>query len=232
LDSGLRRLRHRIAFTLIELLVVIAIIAILAAMIIPITGAVKKAKLRTRTQAELKTVENAINQYKTKHGFYPPDNPGQPNGINQLFYELSGTTNNGAIYTTLDRSASITPVDIQGAFPGKNGFMNTMQGKAGDEGIIAENFLKNGIRQDQIATVNPGGGQKVNILVGSVRWPANQPGELLPAQPTQNADSYNPFRYVSTGPTNNPTSYDLWIDIFVDGKTNRFCNWSEKYLTP
>jgi len=234
LGSSSRTTHHasRLAFTLIELLVVIAIIAILAAMIIPITGAVKKMKLRTRTETELRTIENAINQYKTKHGFYPPDNPGVATGINQLFYELSGTTNNGAIYTTLDRSASITPADLTAAFPGKNGFMNTMRDKAADEGIIAENFLKNGIGKDQIATVDPGGGRKVNILVGSVRWPVGQPGELLPGQPASSADSYIPFRYVSTGPTNNPTTYDLWIDIIVDKKTNRFCNWNDKYLTP
>src|SRR5689334_19390274 len=110
--------KSRLAFTLIELLVVIAIIAILAAMIIPITGAVKRMKLRTRTQTQLKAVETAILQYKTKHGFYPPDNPGAP-GINQLFYELSGTTNNGSIFTTLDRSASIDSTMISQAFPGK-----------------------------------------------------------------------------------------------------------------
>ena len=100
----------RLAFTLIELLVVIAIIAILAALIIPITGVVKKMKLRTRTETELGAVENAIEQYKTKHGFYPPDNPGY--AINQLYYELSGTTNNAdrdpnnPTYGTLDRSAA------------------------------------------------------------------------------------------------------------------------------
>src|SRR6516164_3226495 len=63
-DFGLRTLDFRLkhfglkrGFTLIELLIVIAIIAILAAMIIPITGAVKKAKLRGRTEKELTQVE-------------------------------------------------------------------------------------------------------------------------------------------------------------------------------
>ncbi len=35
----------------------------------------------------------------------------------------------------------------------------------------------------------------------------------------------NPFRYIYPG-TNNPTSYDLWIDLRISGKTNLICNWS------
>src|SRR5947209_7127483 len=62
-----------LAFTLIELLVVIAIMAILAALIIPITGAVTRAKLRSRTKTELRQIESAIVNYKTKKGIYPPD---------------------------------------------------------------------------------------------------------------------------------------------------------------
>jgi len=209
---------------------VIAIIAILAAMIIPITGAVKRMKLRTRTQTQLAAIQTAIIQYKNKHGFYPPDNPGVASGVNQLYYELSGTTNNGETYTTLDRASSIDVATIGAAFNGKTGFLNTMRGKGGDEGIIADNFLKQGLNQDQIATLTTPAG--VKILVGSVKYPHGQAGELLVDQPTPGAESYNPFRYVSTNPTNNPNGFDLWIDIIVEGKTNRFCNWSEKYLTP
>jgi prepilin-type N-terminal cleavage/methylation domain-containing protein len=223
LDFGRKR-----AFTLIELLIVIAIIAILAAMIIPITSAVKRVKLRSRTEKELRQVETAIELYKTKHGFYPPDNPGATDSVNPLFYELTGTTNNGSIFTTLDRSASIDPASIQKAF-NKPGFMNTMQGKAGDEGIIAENFLKGGIRADQVATITENGA-KVNILVGTVGWPSDRPGNPLSAGPAPGT-FYNPWRYNSTNPTNNPGKYDLWIDIFVDGKTNRFSNWETTYKT-
>jgi len=224
LDFRLKHFGLKRGFTLIELLIVIAIIAILAAMIIPITGAVKKAKLRGRTEKELTQVETAIELYKTKHGFYPPDNPG--NALNPLYYELSGTTNNGNVYTTLDRSASITPTAIQTAF-GKTGFMNTMQGKAGDEGIIAENFLKSGLSAQQVATIGA-----VNILIGTVGYPRLQPGELLPNQPPGADLTYNPWRYNSTNPTNNPGRYDLWLDIIIDGKTNRFCNWEKKYIIP
>src|SRR5437764_14362813 len=71
--------RHRLAgFTLIELLIVVAIIAILAAMIIPITGAVGRARTLSKARSELERVATAIELYKAKLGHYPPDNPGLP----------------------------------------------------------------------------------------------------------------------------------------------------------
>ena len=42
-----------------------------------------------------------------------------------------------------------------------------------------------------------------------------------------NASGLNPWRYVSPG-TNNPTSYDLWIQLVIGGKTNLICNWSKE----
>jgi hypothetical protein len=39
--------------------------------------------------------------------------------------------------------------------------------------------------------------------------------------------SGNPFRYVYPG-TNNPSSYDLWIDLSISGKTNRISNWTRQ----
>ena len=38
----------------------------------------------------------------------------------------------------------------------------------------------------------------------------------------------NPWRYNSTNPTNNPGGFDLWVDIYVGGKTQRVSNWSKK----
>ena len=38
----------------------------------------------------------------------------------------------------------------------------------------------------------------------------------------------NPYRYNSSSPTNNPRSYDLWIDVLIGGKINRISNWSEQ----
>ena len=62
-------------FTLIEMLVVIAIIGILASLIFPVTAAVARARIRKSASAQLMQATTAIEEYKTKLGYYPPDNP-------------------------------------------------------------------------------------------------------------------------------------------------------------
>ena len=56
-------------------------------------------------------LETAIDRYKSAYGFYPPDSTTTCNGtpINQLYYELLGTTNDGVNYITLDGSAKVLP---------------------------------------------------------------------------------------------------------------------------
>jgi prepilin-type N-terminal cleavage/methylation domain-containing protein len=212
-------IRH--AFTLIELLVVIGIMAILAALIIPITGAVTRAKLRSRTRAELRSIESAIENYKSKKGYYPPDNPGNAEFLNQLYYELSGTVYSNGVYVTLDGNSVLDPATVNSPIYGKGfqGIVNTTKG-SGDEGMAAQKFIRD-LKPAQLAELKSG----AKILVGSVGWdsPTGQPISVPPAK----VPKLNPFCYVSTNPTNNPKSFDLWIDILVQGKTNRICNWSE-----
>jgi len=39
----------------------------------------------------------------------------------------------------------------------------------------------------------------------------------------------NPWRYNSSNPTNNPGSYELWIQlVFAPGKSNLICNWTKQ----
>jgi type II secretory pathway pseudopilin PulG len=92
------------------LLVVIAVIAILASLIFPITAAVNKNKIRSRTQSELAQLETAIESYKAKLGFYPPSDTNFL-APNVLFYELRGTTFNSAnnSYETLDKACKSAP---------------------------------------------------------------------------------------------------------------------------
>jgi prepilin-type N-terminal cleavage/methylation domain-containing protein len=73
--------RNRIGFTLIELLVVISIIAILAGLLIPVIGSVRRRGQVTATVLEIQNLKNAIEQYKQKFGDYPPD------GSNSLVLE-------------------------------------------------------------------------------------------------------------------------------------------------
>jgi prepilin-type N-terminal cleavage/methylation domain-containing protein len=213
------------AFTLIELLVVIAVIAILASMIFPVTGAMKKRATRVRAQAELAQVEAAIERYKAKHGFYPPDHPGNP-VINQLYFELLGTTNWGAgvnkWYQTLDGSAQTNYVGLTNTFgPNVEGVVNSSMAGGGDDGPVATAFLT-GLKPTQVGELLPG----VKLLACSVPWPYDP---ATPDYPTTKS-GLNPWRYVSSSPTNNPASYDLWVDILIAGETNRICNWSKQPL--
>jgi prepilin-type N-terminal cleavage/methylation domain-containing protein len=210
--------KERRAFTLIELLVVIAVISLLAAMIFPITKAVNRNKIRTRAKGELIRLETVIEAYKSKLGVYPPSGTNNP-AINPLYYELVGTTLSGANYSTLDGSAQITAVTVPTVFgPAVGGFVNSSRGGGGDEGPGAVRFLKE-LRTGQfLATVNPNFSALGTGLDGPLML-TNAAGSKL-----------NPWRYNSANPTNNPNSFDLWIDVLVDGKTNRICNWSKEPL--
>jgi prepilin-type N-terminal cleavage/methylation domain-containing protein len=73
LNIVLPRVRNRIGMTLIEILVVISIIAILAGMLLPVIGAVRRRGQVTATVLEIQNLKNAIEQYKHKFGDYPPD---------------------------------------------------------------------------------------------------------------------------------------------------------------
>lgn len=216
-------------FTLIELLVVIAVISILAALVIPITGAVNRAKVKSKARAELEQVQTAIETYKSKLGHYPPDTPNSP-ATNQLYYELLGTrltnTPNGVVYTTLDGSARIRQSSLPIIFKGVDGFVNASRPSAGDEVKSAQVFLK-GLKPDRIVTVT-NGTDAVSFLVCSVPWPSDS---THPSFFGIRNGTANPFRYNSSNPTNNPASFDLWVDVVIAGKTNRICNWSREALT-
>jgi prepilin-type N-terminal cleavage/methylation domain-containing protein len=213
------------AFTLIELLVVISIIGVLAALLFPVGRSVRRKQVYSIAQSELEQVAAAIEAYKIKTGFYPPDHPG--NAIsNQLFFELKGTvfnpTNN--VYTTLDGTESISTTDAGNLF-GTGGFANSSRTAQGtDEKAAPVNFLKN-IRQTQIGHLVYGG----TLLVCSVEWAdPNTPPVLNGPGLPQAAPVLNPWRYVSSGPTNNPNSYDLWVDLRVGSDSYRVSNWSKQ----
>jgi prepilin-type N-terminal cleavage/methylation domain-containing protein len=211
------------AFTLIELLVVIAIIGILAALIFPAAAAIKKRAIINRTQTELDQVIVAIDLYKEKLGTYPPDHPVviAPGVLsyttNQLFYELVGTKLTGRAFETLDGSQQqLTLADVASGFGGGvSGFVNCTKG-GGDEGTAAKNFIK-AHKPGQTGWIT-NAGVRLQLLTCSVNW-SKGPFETI-----------NPWRYNSSNPTNNPGSYDLWVDVLIAGKTNRISNWRRQPL--
>jgi prepilin-type N-terminal cleavage/methylation domain-containing protein len=221
--------RRRTAFTLVELLVVMAVIGILASLLFPITGAVNRAKQIKTARTQLEALVLAIDGYKTKLGFYPPDNPNNP-AINQLYFELQGTTNNGTgganptVWGTLDGTAQIgttTTPNFTTVFGiGVTSIANSStRARSDDNGSAAGTFINN-LTANQIGSYDATNSQ-VKFLVCSVPWPREKTPAPIPTNP-----DLNPFCYVSSHPTNNATSYDLWVDVVYKGKTNRVCNWS------
>ena len=131
------------AFTLIELIVVISIIAVLAALLFPAGAAIKKGATINKARTELQQVATAIESYKSRYGFFPPDNPGKPM-LNQLYYELSGTTNTSPnAFRTLDGGASIQISDLQVLLGnGVSGFMNVTHAGGDDGATPGKAFLR------------------------------------------------------------------------------------------
>lgn len=64
---------HRSGFTLVEMLVVISIIGLLVGLTVPAVMMARTAVQRAAIVFETQTLGNAVEQYKTKHGDYPPD---------------------------------------------------------------------------------------------------------------------------------------------------------------
>jgi prepilin-type N-terminal cleavage/methylation domain-containing protein len=213
------------AFTLIELLVVISVILVLAGLSFPALQLVKTVQARTRARGELTQIETAIETYKTKLGFYPPDNA--TNWIvNQLYYELMGTTLTTTgipAYQTLDGSASLATnafKTVFGADTQVSGFMNCAKAGAGDDAPNAVRFLV-GLKDGQYLAITNGNSLTTVCLLGVAMtgptvFAGLGKGELVP------------YGYNSSSPQHNPKSFDLWVDITAGGKTNRISNWSSR----
>jgi len=229
-------------FTLIELLAVIAIIGILAAFLFPVLGGIKRQQYIKNAQAEMAQLETAIERYKAAYGFYPPDNqlnPGNPlipNPLmNQLYFELLGTTNtagnspgpapSGPAYQSLDDPSlpPLSQLNVNNVF-GVNGFMNCSKPGSSEDAHMAQNFLP-GLTSNQktIFTNSSAANNPVKLIVTSVGGPDTTYHPLGP-----NAVGINPWRYNSSNPTNNPGAYDLWVQLSISGKTNLICNWNPK----
>jgi prepilin-type N-terminal cleavage/methylation domain-containing protein len=217
-----RSAARRRAFTLIELLVVISIIAVLAAFSIPVLRSVKKRQYINHTQAELGLLETAIQRYNAAYGFYPPGNQNNPM-FSPLYFELLGTTNNSGTFQTLDGSAAIAASALAPPSPvGVGGFINCSKPGSGDDAPAAKNFLPD-LKPNQIGfniTNSIASTVGVPLLLGSVGGPD------VNYQPL-NAPGLNPWRYACPG-TNNPASYDLWIQLSINGQKYLVCNWSKQ----
>lgn len=227
------------AFTLIELLVVISIIAVLAGLVVGLAPMANRRMKEARIRAELAAMTSAIDSYKAKYGVYPPDNydpirkqsnPAQTS----LFYELTGVLvdNQAGKLITVDDNLAIDPADFLRHF-GREGVRNSIpripapanaQVKLDRE--QKKSLLRREFKPSQFAELfrsktTPGYTDLEVLAVGfsgdasgkkgnGIPWP----GAIAPnLHPVPTNPGLNPWRYVSTSPTNNPERYDLWAEL-------------------
>lgn len=208
------------AFTLIELLTVIAIIAVLAGITIGLTTGAKNARINSRAQVELRELQTAIERYKSDRNSFPPDHrlTGVGAGrrvdpaINQLYYELRGTEVVDGVFRVKGSSEGLRPEEIEAVF-GRKGFLNA----SADPNEPAASYFDPKASAVKQVTL---GGVRVELLVTPFDWPRDAV-EPAPVSGTR----WNPWRYVSTSPTNNSGGFDLWAEVYVGKDKRVFKNW-------
>ena len=195
-----RRMR---AFTLIELLVVIAIIGILAGLVVGVLPGISAKRTRSAVLAQMTAIETAINTYKQKQGFYPPDNPNDP-AQPPLFYELTGT-------------------DFA---PGTPPQYTNILGTVLDTNAIGQSFKVGGFVNSGI----PGSGDGKQNYFPGLKPSAYEPlpnglatGLVVNAKGPNGGPNF--WRYNVSSPTHNADSYDLWAEVMIGGQTIIIGNW-------
>jgi prepilin-type N-terminal cleavage/methylation domain-containing protein len=96
-----KRRTRQAGFTLVELLTVIAVIAILAAILIPVSGMVRRKAYASQTKSQFAQYATAYLAFKADYGFLPSMGESDAEfglqGNNEVFIEtLTGRTVNGA----------------------------------------------------------------------------------------------------------------------------------------
>jgi prepilin-type N-terminal cleavage/methylation domain-containing protein len=214
------------AFTLIELLVVIAIAAILSAMLLTAGGVMVRKSNIQRAMSERDQLETAIEAYHSKYGYYPPSNALGNALTNQLYYELLGTTATNypsapatTYFEASDGSSEISAQTVAAAY-GVSAFMNcTKNGSADAENSVPAQMFLSGLKVGEIASNGTPGVLMIVTAANSDSVYVPMPGVYSLA-----GRHANPWRYICPG-TNNPNSYDLWVQVYVGSHSNLICNW-------
>ena len=207
-------------FSLIELLVVIAIIGALASLVVGLSSVTSSRSRESRVRAELNQYLSAIENFKNQFGYYPPDGLSGTNAnasLNPLYYELSGTVvDNNARTFQAGNGQPISTASVRAVF-GREGFVNAAV-QAKELKPLLANWKAS---QTKNVTIN---GVQIQLLTVPVDLrPTDAP--VIPGVGNQRV---NPWRYVSTNPTNNPASFDLWAEVPIGKNQLRVIgNWKE-----
>lgn len=207
--------RNRVhGFTIIELLALFVVIGIIAALGVGLASLASRMSKEQRVRSELNQLVTAIDAYKAHFGFYPPDNP-ENSVTNQLYYELTGTIFSGAGFKPITGGGEIPPQVIARLFNVK-----TLSNSARDAQEV-RHFVDLKFRQHHVVFTNP----IVEVLIAPVDCPTNR---ATFAPPLPYPVSYlNPWRYVSTKPSHNPKSFDLWAEIVIGKQQVVIGNWKQ-----
>jgi prepilin-type N-terminal cleavage/methylation domain-containing protein len=205
-------------FTLIELLTVITIIGILAGLSVTIVGLASRKNKEARVKGELTRLIAAIENYKDKMGFYPPDS--KKPSTNQLFYELSGTVFNDGKFIVPGRLEGLQGNTIQTAFD-VEGFSNSARTK-GD--LKSEEEFK----LSQVKTHKDLGVELLVVPVRGLPTFQTERGPMKLSFTATDGSVANPWLYDSSSTNrNNLNSYDLWAEVVIGKNVIRFSNWEK-----
>lgn len=205
-------------FSLIELLVVISIIGVIAGMVVGLTGLAGEKMRLARVRTELNALVMAIESFKAKYGFYPPDSAGiqwttDYALASPLYYELSGCVIMDKNFAEPFFQTQLNSSEVTTLF-GRKGFVNASPARN-----EVRNFIPH-IKTNQVlsVTVSALGQKPVYLLSVPVKGPAN----VFDATGRKNF-----WHYRSSQPTNNPGTFDLWAEIVIGKKTQVIGNWNE-----
>lgn len=239
---------------LLTVISIIAVLAGLVVGLAPVASAkMKEARVRGELAGLVTAIESYKSRFgvyppDNTYTLNPTGNgPTQVDPVmNTLYYELTGALvdNRRESFYTADREVVVTSADLLNKL-GREGIVNAVprSPKGGgaltrDDRQMKRRLFSVGLKEYQACEIfrsktAPGyvnlellavghGGDPSRKKGAGIAWPLNN-SQFPP--PVASNPSLNPWRYVSTNPTNNPTSFDLWAEVIVKGERKIIGNW-------
>lgn len=240
---------------LLTVIAIISVLAGMVVGLAPVASAkMKEARVRAELAGLVTAIESYKSRfgvYPPDHA-YPTNYNGQPATavdpiLNTLYYELTGALvdNQRASFFTADDETEVLSEKLND-LTGREGLVNAVPrplGSVGDKLTAADRQAKRRLfsrefKEGQVCelfrSTNSAGYLDFELLAvghsgdasgkkaAGISWPLND--SRFPPPVSYNP-GLNPWRYVSTNPTNNPNSFDLWAEIVVKGERRIIGNW-------
>lgn len=124
------------AFTLIELLTVIAIIAILAGIVIPVSGSVQRSAKRAQSKAYFSSLLTAMSLYEQDYGYFPTFGVSTSGDDGTINLESAGT----AVYEGLTGRNFSSGARSTAYNPRARSYFSFSDNQLDDSGNIVDSF--------------------------------------------------------------------------------------------